>query len=173
MMAAATAMMRVAAEPVVHIVLAFFDVIVDDLGAGGGAHLLAAIQNAEALDARYTGGKVFLAQLLAGVGVAVHARAKDGQQHDEHDEDEAQHGALLAEEADAGIFPEALGRKVGVHGDLIVVVLEGEIRLVELVLGVQTIYGLGDGGGGGFAAQPDRFFCHISRPPLPNGCAGQ
>ena len=35
------------------------------------------------------------------------------------------------------------------------------------------LHGLRDGCGGAFAAQSDRFFCHISRPPLPDGCAGR
>ena len=30
-----------------------------------------------------------------------------------------------------------------------------------------------DGISRGFAAQANRFFCHISRPPFPSGCAGQ
>ena len=61
---------QVAAEPVVDVILAFFDIVVDDLGAGGGAHLLAAVQNAELLDAGHAGREVFLAQILAGVGVS-------------------------------------------------------------------------------------------------------
>ena len=89
------------------------------------------------------------------------------------DHHEAQHGALLAEEADADVFPEALGREVGIHRDLSGVVLPGKLCLGELVLRVQLLHGLRDGCGGAFAAQSDRFFCHISRPPLPDGCAGR
>ena len=119
---------------------------------------------AEALDARHTGSKVLLAQILAGVGIAVHARAKNGQQHDDDDQDQAQHGAPLAEEAEDGILPEALGRKVGIHGDLIVVVLEGKLLVLKGVLGIQGIHRADDGIRCGFAAQADRFFCHISHP---------
>ena len=125
------------------------------------------------LNARHAGGKVLLAQVLAGVGVIVHARAKHGQQHDENDEDQAQHRALFAEEADADVLPEALGRKVGIHCELGIVVLAGKILCGKAVLGIQGIHGADDGVGSGFAAQADRFFCHISRPPLPNGCAGR
>ena len=80
---------------------------------------------------------------------------------------------LFAEEADADVFPEALGREVGIHRDFSGVVLPGKLCLGELVLRVQFLHGLRDGCGGAFAAQSDRFFCHISRPPLPDGCAGR
>ena len=130
------AAVQVASEPVVDVILAFFDIVVDDLRAGGGAHLLAAVQNAELLDAGHAGRKVFLAQILAGVGVVIHARAKDGQQQDDEDHDQAQHSALLAEEADADIFPEALGRKVGIHRDLGGVVFPGKLFGGEAVLRV-------------------------------------
>ena len=165
------AAVQVTAEPVVDIVLALFHIGVDALAAGGGAHLLAAVQDAEALDARHTGSKVLLAQILAGVGIAVHARAKNGQQHDDDDQEQAQHGAPLAEEAEDGILPEALGRKVGIHGDLIVVVLEDKLLVLKGVLGIQGIHRADDGIRCGFAAQADRFFCHISHPPLPDECA--
>ena len=103
------AAVQIAAEPVVDVQLVFFLISVGHLGAGGGAHLLAAVQDAEALDARHTGSKVLLAQILAGVGIAVHARAKNGQQHDDDDQDQAQHGAPLAEKAEDGIANIALG----------------------------------------------------------------
>ena len=130
------AAIEVAAEPVVDVILAFFDIVVDDLRAGGGAHLLAAVQNAELLDAGHAGREVFLAQILAGVGVVIHARAKDGQQQDDEDHDQAQHSAFLAEEADADIFPEALGRKVGIHRDLGGVIFPGKLFGGEAVLRV-------------------------------------
>ena len=71
------------------------------------------------------GGKILLAQILTGISISIHPRAKDGQQQDDHDHHEAQHGTLLAEEADADVFPEALGREVGIHRDLSGVVLPG------------------------------------------------
>ena len=167
------AAIEVAAEPVVDVILAFFDIVVDDFRTGGRAHLLAAVQNAELLDAGDARREVLLAQILTGISISIHSRAKDGQQQDDHDHHEAQHGALLAEEADADVFPEALGREVGIHRDLSRVVLPGKLCLGELVLRVQFLHGLRDGCGGAFAAQSDRFFCHISRPPLPDGCAGR
>ena len=146
------AAVEVAAEPVVDVQFLLFLISVGHLGAGGGAHLLAAVQNAELLNAGHTGRKVLLAQVLARVGVAVHAGAEDGQQHDEDDEHEAQHRALFLEEADERILPEALGCKVGIHRDLGLVVLELEI-----------------GGGEGFIrggrlAHADRFCCHLVVP---------
>ena len=75
-----------------------------------------------------------------------------------------QHGALLIEKADERFLPEVLRRKVGVYGDLVVIVLEGKILFRKGVLRVHCIHGADNGIGGGFAAQPDRFFCHLVVP---------
>ena len=163
----------VAAEPVVDILLALFHIGIHCLGTGGGAHFLVTVEDAEVLQHLHAGRKVFLAQLLTGVGILVHAGAKCRQQHDKDNEDQAEHRALFAEEAHPHILPEALCGKVRVHCDLCVVMLEHKVLLVEGMLGIHGIHCADDGISRGFAAQANRFFCHISRPPLPSGCAGR
>ena len=163
----------VTAEPVVDILLALFHIGIHCLGTGGGAHFLVTVEDAEVLQHLHAGRKVFLAQLLTGVGILVHAGAKCRQQHDKDNEDQAEHRALFAEEAHPHILPEALCGKVRVHCDLCVVMLEHKVLLVEGMLGIHGIHCADDGISRGFAAQMNRFFCHISRPPLPSGCAGR
>ena len=43
----------------------------------------------------------------------------------------------------------------------------------NVVISLSFIHSADNGISRGFAAQVNRFFCHISRPPLPSGCAGR
>ena len=170
MTAAATAMMRetrapspctgpdvaaveVAAEPVVDVQFLLFLISVGHLGAGGGAHLLAAVQNAELLNAGHTGRKVLLAQVLAGVGVAVHAGAEDGQQHDEDDEHEAQHRALFWKKRMSASFQKLWAAK------LVSTAISASLCLSSKSAAVKVSFG------GGRLAHADRFLLPFSRPP--------
>ena len=131
MMAAATAMIRetlapdqevvgavVGGQGVVHAVQLLFFVVVYLFGAGGGGHGFASVKDSVLFQEFDPGSQVFLAQLLPGVGVGVHARADDGHNGDKDDEDQSDHRAQVAEVADAYVLPEALGGKVGIQSDL-------------------------------------------------------
>ena len=104
-------------------------ILVHELRAGGGLHLLGAVEDAEILDHLHTRCEVLHLQILCREAVAGDLRPDDRHESNQDNKHETDDGTLLMEEARRHILPEGLGGEVAVDRDLAGIILPDEVTV--------------------------------------------
>ena len=106
---------RIGAEPVVCIGKFLVLITIHHTGTGGGGHGLVTVKDAEIFQNRNAGCQILFAQGLGVVVPAAHARAHDGHNHDQDNQNQRHHCAFVGDKAVQHVVPVPLAGKVRVQ----------------------------------------------------------